>query len=228
MHFTTLRISGKTPKLTRRTKSNTIVIQMKRNRPVTSFTLPKEVVKKMDELSRKRGLSRSETVSKVITDYLCSPANDLDLSAILRSYWKVRGSIKQSVILAAVGILEKNGKVLIGRRKDKDPYVSELTWVFPGGRLTSLDFEKDVAREVRIETGLRVKVKSLVSARVHPDSGHKSVQVVLLYFHCVPVAGELRLSKELVELKWVKPMQVFRYFTTSVSDEVTRFLSVLE
>jgi len=182
----------------------------------------------MDILARKHGWNRSETIGKVITEYLGNGAKEADLSVILKCYWDVRGRTKQEVVLAAVGIVEQNGKVLIGTRKGRDPYVKELTWVFPGGRLESLDFEKDVAREVREETGLTVKVKSLVSARVHPDSGYKPVQIVLLYFHCVPVGGHLGGNGELKQLKWVNPMQVFAYFTTSVSDEITRFLATLE
>ncbi|HEV7424265.1 MAG TPA: hypothetical protein VGO21_03685, partial [Candidatus Paceibacterota bacterium] len=70
---------------------------------------------------------------------------------------------------------------------------------------------------------------SLVEARVHPDTSLKNVQIIALYFHCV-------LNKEnvkekpgsgLVRLSWVKPFNVFKYFTGSVSDQVTKFLSVI-
>jgi hypothetical protein len=33
---------------------------------------------------------------------------------------------------------------------------------------------------------------------------------------------------DLKELKWVKPLDVFIYFTTSTSDDVTKFLCMLD
>lgn len=197
---------------------------VKRKKPVTSFTIPPELTKQIDSLAEKNSWNRSEAIRHVIEGYFSSPISESDLSSILMTYWRVRGNASGKVILAGVGLIIKEGKVLIGARKKKDKYVEELSWVFPGGALEGLDFEKDIKREMLEEAGLEVDVRSLISARVHPDSGHKSTQVVILYFHCVPAGGKERPGGDLKELKWVRPMDVFKYFTTSVSDEITRFL----
>jgi len=68
-----------------------------------------------------------------------------------------------------------------------------------------------------------------VAARIHPDSGFKPIQIIALYFHCKPVSGSKpKPGGDLNQLKWVKPTEVFQYFSTSTCDEVTKFLLTLE
>jgi len=151
-----------------------------------------------------------------------------DLAHILKLYWDARASVRQKVIIVCLAIIERYHKILIGARSEKDKWVENLTWVFPGGRIRSLNFEKQLKREVKKETNLNIKIKNLVSARIHPDSGFKDIQIVALYFHCKAKRGKELPGGDLSELKWVKPSDVFKYFTTSTSDEVTQFLHVLE
>ena len=119
--------------------------------------------------------------------------------------------------------------MLIGGRKEKDLWVENLTWVFPGGKMNSLDFEKEIKNSIKKETGLKVEVKNLITARIHPDSGFKPVQIVALYFHCKPLSPNIaKPAGDLSQLKWVKSTAVFKYFTTSTCDTVTRFLVTVE
>lgn len=41
--------------------------------------------------------------------------------------------MKGNLLIVGVGIIERDGRVLIGRRRGKDPAVAGLSWVFPGG-----------------------------------------------------------------------------------------------
>ena len=94
--------------------------------------------------------------------------------------------------------------------------------------MKSLDFASELANIVKKETKLKVKVQSLVEARVHPDTGLKNVQIIALYFHCVLNKENIKEKSGggLARLSWVKPFDIFKYFTSSVSDEVIKFLSV--
>ena len=152
------------------------------------------------------------------------------LATILKAYWELKSKTATKTIIIGLGIITNSqGKVLIGARKNKDPWVKNLTWVFPGGKIESLDFEKEVARKVKEETGLIVVARNLIAARVRPDSGFKPVQIVALYFHCEPLARKRpEPGGDLAKLKWVKPTEVFKYFTTSTCDEVTKFLVTIE
>ncbi|HUW24073.1 MAG TPA: NUDIX domain-containing protein [Patescibacteria group bacterium] len=134
---------------------------------------------------------------------------------------------KKEAIVVGLGIIAKEGRVLIGQRKDPDPYVKELTWVFPGGKFESLDLEKELIRHLKEETGLDVNINQLVHARLIPDSPEKKVKVIALYYHCAAVSGQEKAGGSLGKLEWVPAMKVFHFFTTSTADEVVAFLGTL-
>jgi len=132
------------------------------------------------------------------------------------------------IVLAV--ITDNEGRVLIGARSQKDKWVENLSWVFPGGKLKTLEMEEEIEELAKEETGLNVNAKQLIAARIHPDSGFKNVQIAALYFHCTldEKTNKLIAGGSLKKLKWVKPLEVYKYFTTSTCDEVTKFLTMME
>lgn len=217
---------------------------MARKTRVVGFSLPPEIDDKLERFIRTKHKTRSEFIREMIDVYFASlggvrdapvAASDVDLSEkdlakVLRSYWDLRSQLHLKVLTIGLAIIvNEDGKVLIGVRKTKDKLVENLTWVFPGGNLETLDFGKGIAKEVKEETGLSVKVNSLVASRVHPDSGFKTFQINALYFYCTPVSEKrLKAGGDLRQLKWVFPEDVFKYFTTSTCDEVTKFLATIQ
>jgi 8-oxo-dGTP pyrophosphatase MutT (NUDIX family)/predicted DNA-binding protein len=216
---------------------------MARKTRVVGFSIPPEIDNKLEKFIKSKHKTRSEFIREMIDVYFNSvsskvsarlePSLELtenDLAKVLKSYWLLRSQAPLKVITIGLAIIvNKEGKVLIGARKAKDKWVDNLTWVFPGGNLDSLDFSRAVEREVKEETGLSVKVNSLVASRIHPDSGFKSLQINALYFYCSPVdEKKIRPGGDLKSLKWVEPTDVFKYFTTSTCDEVTKFLTTLQ
>jgi ADP-ribose pyrophosphatase YjhB (NUDIX family) len=133
-------------------------------------------------------------------------------------------SFDRGVFLVNVlGIVQKHGKVLIGRR-EKDPYVEELAWSFPGGRLHyGKSIEESLKSEVKVKTGLDVEVKKLIFARVPEEKR----EFLLLYYYCEVIGGEEKAGEKFVEIKWVKPMEVREYFTTSLDSAIMDFLKQL-
>lgn len=208
-----------------------------RSTDVVGFSVPPEINEKFEELRQKKHMNKSEFFREVLDVYFKSVESttapspsplglgESDLAQILKSYWDLKSSKKLKTIIIGLGIIVKGNKVLIGSRKKDDRWVDNLSWVFPGGKMQSLNFEKEVEREIKEETGLTVEIKDLIAARIHPDSGFKKVQIVALFFYCEPITGEKPTpGGDLSQLKWVNPTEVFRYFTTSTCDEVTRFL----
>lgn len=215
---------------------------MPRKTKIVGFSLPSEIHDELEGLLKKEHKTRSEFLRELIDSYSKSTeivtnsytrfSDDKlpDLAKILKSFWQARSTIPLKVIIVGLGIIiDKKGRVLIGARKDKDPWVKNLSWVFPGGSMDTLDFETELKKKILLETGLLVSVNSLVSTRVHPDGFFKKAQVVALYFHCSP-ANETQIAPAngIVELKWVWPTEVYKYFTNSVSDDVAKFLFSLE
>ncbi len=222
-------------------------MQQRRSR-VVGISLPPEVYKKLEDLMKSRYKTRSELVREMIDVYTESISqvnkevainsedldlNERDVAKVLKTYYEIRMNQGVDTIIVGLAMITKNGKVLIGKRGEKDPNIRNLTWVFPGGRIETLNFSRDVTDRIKEETGLNVKVGKLIHARVHPDNLNKNLNIVALYFHCEVVSGKEKPgarsgSVPLTQLRWVKPMDVVRYFTASTADEVMRFLASVE
>ncbi len=217
-----------------------------RNTKIMGFSVPKEVQQKFEKLARKKHKTKSEFFREVLDAYFVVSEmrnindsldfDDKDVARALQAYWNYKKSHARKLLVIALGIIEKDGKVLIGRRAQKDKYVKQLNWAFPGGTVESLDFESELIREIKEETSLSVSVENLITARIHPDAGVKDIQIITLYFYCKLKPGSKHKkarstqtsSDKFKEFKWVQPAEVFKYFSTSVSDDVTRFLMMLQ
>jgi len=111
-------------------------------------------------------------------------------------------------------------KILIGRREN-DPYIKELTWVFPGGSLNyKEDLDAALKKKIKEKTGLDVKNLGAVFAKTYPEKK----EFLSIYFLCEAVGGEEKAADDLVELKWVKPEEVENYFTTSFHPHMKEYI----
>ena len=217
---------------------------MSRISKVVGVSLPPKIYNKIENIIKKRHKNRSEFYREMIDVYLDSletkgkqteiPYNqkvnfeETDLAKILKAYWITKSKSSLQIIIIGLGIIVNKDKVLIGLRKTKDKWVTNLTWVFPGGKMDSLDFDSELKKLIKIETGLKIKINSIITSRIHPDSGFKTTEIVALYFYCSIKDGFLKPKGDLVQLKWVKATDVFKYFTTSTCDDVTKFLMAIE
>ena len=114
-------------------------------------------------------------------------------------------------------------KILIGKREN-DPYVKELSWSFPGGRPTyGKSLEDSLVKEIKIKTGVKAKVKDLILARVPKENE----QFLLLYYFCETAQTKIKAGEKFVEVKWVKPKEIQKYFKTSIHPQLLNFLKVL-
>lgn len=226
--------------LTDKYKQVKLCSTMARKTKVMGFSLPPETYQQIEGLLETTHKTKSEFMRQVIESYLSITQKTIgltvtgevelspqDINRVLKLYYQLIGSDKKPVMVIGLTIIAREGKVLIGQRKDPDPYVKELTWVFPGGKFSSLDFEKELTAIVKEETGLDVYVNQLVHARLIPDSPEKKVRIVALYYHCEPVSGKEKPGGSLNQLQWVPAMKVFHFFTTSTADEVVSFLGTL-
>lgn len=106
----------------------------------------------------------------------------------------------------AVGIVWKDGRLLIGRR----PTGGLLggLWEFPGGkRRPGESFRRCCAREIEEETGVRVRVGRQVMTIRH---AYSHFRITMHVFECQYLDGEPRpLGCERV--KWVSPRALHRY-----------------
>jgi ADP-ribose pyrophosphatase YjhB (NUDIX family) len=118
----------------------------------------------------------------------------------------------------------KTKRILIGRRK-KDPYIKGLTWAFPGGRPGyRKDLEDYLKSEVKKKTSLDIKIKELIFARNVPEDR----RFLLLYYLVEPKnMGKEKAGEKFTQIKWVRPLEVKKYFTTSIHKEIVKILKEL-
>ena len=98
----------------------------------------------------------------------------------------------------AVGLIWKNGQLLIGKRSEKKMLGG--LWEFPGGKQKKNELLKQtVLREVKEETNLDVQVGTLFCKVNHSYTHFK---ITMHVFHCDSFDGQLKtLSAD--ELRWV-------------------------
>ncbi len=139
-------------------------------------------------------------------------------------------SFEKGVFLVnCLAIIYKDGKILIGRI-GKDPHIKELTWRFPGGRPRyDKPLEKSLKEEVKKKTNIDVKVKKLIFARIYPEKKEfLSLYYLCEFYLCEPIGGIEKPGEKFKELKWIKPTEVTKYFTTSIDPFILEFLKKLE
>jgi len=109
-----------------------------------------------------------------------------------------------SLVPAASAIVTNaQGEILLHRRSDND------LWALPGGAMElGESILQTVRREVREETGLDVEPLRVVGIYTDPRyvveySNHEVRQQFSICFHCRVVGGELHVSSESTELKFI-------------------------
>lgn len=117
--------------------------------------------------------------------------------------------MKSRVIVVA--LIEKDDKVLLGRKPDGvGPYPD--TWHIPGGgiNLGEESLEDAVRREVREETGLEVTDIERVrfDEDFEPNKHGEMVHYIFLGFRMKAVEENFQAGDDMVHLEWVKKLEL--------------------
>ena len=128
------------------------------------------------------------------------------------------------VIVLGIIFNPKTKKILIGRREN-DPYIKQLSWVFPGGRAEfNEELEKTLKKKIKQETGLGVESLGNIFAKTYPEKK----DFLAIYYLCEAVGGKEKPSGDIKELKWVSPEQLESYFTTSFHPYLKEYIMNLK
>ena len=124
------------------------------------------------------------------------------------------------VILLCVIFDPKTKKILIGRREN-DPFIPKLSWVFPGGEATQEEeLETTLKRKIKEKTNLNIGNLGSVFARIPSEKK----DLLLIYYLCEVINGKEKPSGDLKELKWVNPEELEKYFTTSFHPTLKEYI----
>lgn len=113
---------------------------------------------------------------------------------------------KQPLVRVVAAVMEKDGKVLIARRRKGDKLAGK--WEFPGGKVDAGETPEDaLRRELREELGIETEIGAFLCRSCH-DYSHLSVE--LLAYRVSHVSGEL-IPHVHDEIRWVKPEDLSAY-----------------
>ena len=126
--------------------------------------------------------------------------------------------------IVGVGAVIVDGDRVVLVKRAHEPLKGE--WSLPGGSVEVGETLVDaVAREVREETGLTVRVGPLVEVldRVHRGAdGRVEYHFVLLDYRCTVVAGTLSHGSDASDACWARQDELQRY---SLSDSAMRVVA---
>ena len=125
-------------------------------------------------------------------------ANNFSMPTIVKS---------SNIIRVTAAILEKDGKILIAKRKTGDKLFAGL-WEFPGGKVEEGETpEECMARELKEELDIEVEVGELITSNKHKYP-HGIFE--LLAYRVKHVSGEMVLNDH-KEIKWVTADEMSNY-----------------
>ena len=130
---------------------------------------------------------------------------------------------KFEVIVLGIIFDPKKKKILIGRREN-DPYIQNLDWCFPGGRLNmGEDVDQSLKKKMKLKTGYAIKNLGTIFSDTRPERP----SLVELYFLTEVFEGKEKPGNDILELRWISPKEIDQYFKISMHRKLKEFLNDL-
>lgn len=119
------------------------------------------------------------------------------------AYPRKRPSRPVPTVPVAVGVVFKNGRVLVTRRPEKG--LLGGLWEFPGGKIEPNEDPREACRrEIAEETGLAVEVEEPLALIRH---AYSHFRVELHAFRCRYLGGRVR-RKQAIDHRWLSPARL--------------------
>lgn len=113
--------------------------------------------------------------------------------------------------IAVVALIEKNEKILIGKKKKGNSLLSG-DWHIPWGKLFSWEKEEEaLRREIQEETWLDIQIK-----KSFWEFFSSSSDIIIKWYLCYPIWGDLISWSDLEDVKFVSKQEVFSYCSYKV------------
>ncbi|MFB6158734.1 MAG: NUDIX hydrolase [Candidatus Nanohalobium sp.] len=102
------------------------------------------------------------------------------------------------------------GKILLGKKEEKEGHPISGEWHFPGGHIDEDEEpEEAVKREIKEETGLEVEVHQIVDATANTWRDTEDAPVQIIY-HCEAQNNDAEAADDLEKVEWVETSDIDR------------------
>lgn len=124
--------------------------------------------------------------------------------------------MKVELVVKGIIFDKQRKKVLLLKRSERED-IGVGTWENAGGAVEAGEsLEEGLRREIREETGLSVSVGDLAYAS-YVDS-----MIILVYF-CMMESGDMTLSEEHCEARWVGKQQCMELLRGGIADDFFKY-----
>jgi 8-oxo-dGTP diphosphatase len=127
---------------------------------------------------------------------------------------------KFEVIALGIILDSKTKKILIGKR-EADPFVKNLDWTFPGGRVNNGEsVDEALKKGIKEKTGLEVENLGAIFAQAPPEKQDR----MLIIFLTEIFGGEEKVGGKMTELKWISPKDIEEYIKVFIHPKLKEFI----
>ena len=123
-----------------------------------------------------------------------------------------------------VGILIRNGYILIGELKNRDMDIPRMTWFFPYKKIDEDESPRLKIKELVKEIGITSKISKYLFTVVPSENSN----IEQIFYEVEYLKGIAKPNDKFLKFIWVKPTQVFKYFTNMIDMRVSDYLKILE
>lgn len=125
-----------------------------------------------------------------------------------RAAWEAMQKAKPKLLVAAVALVDVDGRILIARRPANKP-LPDL-WEFPGGKVNTDETpEAALVRELAEELGIDVS-ESCLAPVAFASYGYDKFHLLMPLYACRVWKGEI-VAREGQSFKWVRPARLGDY-----------------
>lgn len=123
------------------------------------------------------------------------------------------------------GILYRNGNVLIAKLRKTNPLIPRTGWTFPFVELKEGESPRlALKRLFQEDLGMLIGIGNFL-IKYNPS---ENPDVEQLFYELKHVSGNVLSAKDYSNFSWVRPTQILKFFSTSISKELMDYLRLLE